>query len=254
VDTQLVTEWSDQEVIERWERLFSLPVIVQRYLAKELITQAELDAVSKLLIKWRIRLHDISWFMRCINEPIARQANKEDNCTGRYWEGRYKSQALLDEKALAACMAYVDLNPIRAGLAETPEQSEYTSIKERAHQFQQNPVQTDKTDSPKGLHPFAGYPRHGITKGLPFRLKDYLELVEWTGRAILENKRGHISDQKPPILERLQIEPKHWLYMTQHFESRFKGLVGASHALKAACRKLELRRTPNLGAVLQLFN
>jgi hypothetical protein len=241
-------------VIQRWERLFSLPVIVQRYLAKEPITQAERDTASELLRKWRIRLHDISWFMRCINEPIARQANKEDGCTGRYWEGRYKSQALLDEKALAACMAYVDLNPVRAGLAEIPEQSEYTSIKARANPIKQNPDSTEESNAPSGLLPFAGYPRQDMPKGLPFRLKDYLELVDWTGRAILENKRGYIPDHKPPILERLQIDPKHWLYMTQHFESRFKGLVGASYALKAACRKLKLRRTPNLGAAIELFN
>ena len=253
VDTQLAVGWSEHEVIERWERLFSLPVIVQRYLAKEPITQAERDTVSELLTKWRIRLHDISWFMRCINEPIARQANKEDGCTGRYWEGRYKSQALLDEKALAACMAYVDLNPVRAGLAETPEQSEYTSIKERSLLFKQHPGSAEESNAPSGLLPFAGYPRKDMPKGLPFRLKDYLELVDWTGRAILENKRGYISSHHPSVLERLQIDPKHWLYMSQHFESRFKGLVGASHALKAACRKLKFRRTPNLGAVVQLL-
>jgi hypothetical protein len=113
---------------------------------------------------------------------------------------------------------------------------------------------SSKNDTPKGLLPFAGSPHKNMPKGLPFRLKDFLELVDWTGRAILENKSGYIPDHKPPILENLQIEPKHWLYMTQHFESRFKGLVGTSYALKAACRKLELRRTPNLGAVLQLLN
>jgi hypothetical protein len=83
VDIERAKALSEQEVIERWERLFSLPVIVQRYLANEATSQAERDTVSELLSKWRSRLHDISWFLRCINEPIARQANKEEGCTGR---------------------------------------------------------------------------------------------------------------------------------------------------------------------------
>jgi hypothetical protein len=162
VGTQLTAQWSDIEVIERWERLFSLPVIVQRYPTKEPITQAERDSVSELLIKWRKRLYDISWFMRCINEPLTRQANKEDGCTGRYWEGRYKSQALLDEKALAACMAYVDLNPVRAGLADTPEQSDYTLIKERSELFKKSPDSAEASNTPSGLLSFAGFPRQDM--------------------------------------------------------------------------------------------
>jgi putative transposase len=78
VDAEQATGWSEQQVIERWERLFSLPVIVQRYRAMETVSRAELDAVSELVVKWRSRLHDISWLIRCINEPIARQANQED--------------------------------------------------------------------------------------------------------------------------------------------------------------------------------
>jgi hypothetical protein len=253
VDADRAVGWSENDVIERWERVFSLPIIVERYRSMEAISKAERDVVSELVTKWRKRLHDISWFMRCINEPIARQANQEDGCTGRYWEGRYKSQALLDEKALAACMAYVDLNPVRAGMAETPEQSEYTSIAERIDQLTQDDRQTVAVDTSGSLQPFVGYPRQDMPKGLPFRLMDYLELVDWTGHAILEYKRGFIPDNQPPILDRLQINPKHWLYMTQNFESRFKGLVGASYELKAACRKLGYHRTPNLGAAQELL-
>ncbi len=147
VDTERAAEWSEQEVITRWERLFSLPVLVQRYLSQDAITRVEQETVSELLTKWRKRLQDISWFMRCLNEPIARQANQEDDCTGRYWEGRYKSQALLDEKALMACMAYVDLNPVRAGVAQTPEESDYTSIAERTDQLKrvQKPLDDNET-------------------------------------------------------------------------------------------------------------
>ncbi|MES9952591.1 MAG: hypothetical protein ABW104_07125, partial [Candidatus Thiodiazotropha sp. 6PLUC2] len=79
------------------------------------------------------------------------------------------------------------------------------------------------------------------------------EILRYPGRAILENKRCFIPENQPPILERLQIDAKHWLYMTQNFESRFKGLVGMSYSLKAVCRKLGYRRTPNLGAVQSLL-
>lgn len=73
----------------------------------------------------------ISWYMRGLNGAVARQANEEDNCTGWFWDGRFKYQALLDEKAVAACMAYVHLDPRRAGMAEAPEESGHTTILQR---------------------------------------------------------------------------------------------------------------------------
>jgi REP element-mobilizing transposase RayT len=104
--------WSMDEVITRWYLLFNGYLLVGRNLTEDKISPAHFDVVEKLVELWQTRLYDISWYMKCLNEHIARQASKEDKCTGRFWEGRFKSQALLDD-----IMAYVDLNPILAGIA-----------------------------------------------------------------------------------------------------------------------------------------
>ena len=254
IDQDTVDGWAPLEVAARWHRLFSGSLLSQRYVNGEVLSRSEWQVLDEQIVAWRSRLMDISWFMRCLNEPIARQANQEDGCTGRFWEGRYRSQALLDEKALAACLAYVDLNPVRAGMAQTPETSEFTSIEERAAQMKQvSGSPNHQSAQPPHLLPFVGNPRADMPKGLPFGLIDYLQLIDWSGRAILENKRGFIPGDLPPMLERLQVDPKHWLYMTQQFESKFKGLVGAACTLKAACQRLGYRRTPNLAACQQLL-
>ena len=101
--------------------------------------------------------------------------------------------------------------------------------------------------------PFAGYPRNNMPHGLPFRLTDYLELVDWTGRILREDKRGAIHHALPPILERLQIDPKHWMYLSKHFESKFKGLVGSAFKLKQVCQQLGYKRTVNMSAATEFF-
>ncbi|QCF25354.1 transposase [Hydrocarboniclastica marina] len=241
IDQATAERWPFREVIDQWHKLFKGSFLSQRYCRGELLGRAELNALHQQVEVWRGRLQDISWYMRCLNEDIARKANQEDNCTGRFWEGRFKCQALLDEKALAACMAYVDLNPIRAGMAPSPETSEFTAVQRRILHRDGN-----STTQPHDLHPFAGNPREDMPKGLPFRLDDYLELVDWTGRQLRDDKRGAVSNSLPPILERLAIEPKHWLYMSRHFESRFKGMVGTAYSIKAACTKMGYRRRTGL--------
>jgi len=190
INPEQLDEWTDEEVARRWMQIFSGPLLMHKYLTNTNLSRAELKNVADLFATWRERLADLSWFMRCINEPVARMANSEDHCTGSFWEGRFKSQALLDVRALLACMAYVDLNPIRAAMATTPEQSDYTSVQERI-----------RHPNSVCLAPFS---EQGDDT-LPFKLKDYLELVDWGGREVKRNKRGYIPASTPPILTRLKM-------------------------------------------------
>jgi len=123
VDATRARGWSDTEVVERYGKLFPGAAALWH----ELPPSVAADRVCL----WRARLHDVSWFMRCLNESIARRANVEDDCKGRFWEGRFRSQALLDTAGLLTCMSYVDLNPIRANLAASLEESDFTSIQQR---------------------------------------------------------------------------------------------------------------------------
>jgi REP element-mobilizing transposase RayT len=246
INREQAQHWGRDEVIHAWHQLFSGNLLSQRHTAGELLAKAELEALQDCVSVWRQRLMDISWFMRVLNEQIARQANAEDSCSGRFWEGRFKSQALLDETALVACMAYVDLNPIRARMARTPEESEHTSIKTR--------ITSTHNHQPKPLYPFVGTPCKNMPEGLPFRLTDYIELVDWTGRILREDKRGHIPQDTPPLLQRLHQDTDNWLFLTRHFESKLKGLVGSVYRLKQACQKLGYRRTPGLRSCERHFS
>lgn len=106
VDIDTASGWSTDDVISRWHALFNGTYLSQRYATNpDALLQSEREHVINLVETWRSRLISVSWFMRCANEPIARQANAEDNCTGAFWEGRFKSQALLDEAAVLAAMA-----------------------------------------------------------------------------------------------------------------------------------------------------
>ena len=242
IDRNTATNWSDAEVIEQWQRLFKGSVLSQRYSQQEKLSRAEHDALNQQISEWRERLMSISWFMRCLNEPIAREANKEDNVTGRFWEGRFKSQALLDEQALAACMAYVDLNPVRARMARSPEQSDHTSIQQRIKHALNTSIQDHQAQQqPKALLHFVGNPRQDMPKGLPFNLTDYLQLIDWSGRLLREGKKGHIPDHLPDISQRLNIALKHFIYLSRHFESPFKNLVGNAYHVKQACQELGLQ-------------
>ncbi|MBO2592027.1 transposase [Shewanella algae] len=235
VDIETANRWTDREVLEQWHKLFKGDELTHKFTQGELIEAYEVPRLKHTIAIYRSRLCDISWFMRCLNEPIARQANQEDNCTGRFWEGRFKSQALLDEAAVLTCMAYVDLNPIRAKMADTPEQSAHTSIRLRIQAAL-------KCEQPAKLLPFIGSEYDNQRSGIAFGLKDYLELVDDTGRCIRDDKRGAISEQSTKLLTRLNIPHENWLKLTTEFGRLFRGPVGTLQELSCYCEHLEKRR------------
>ncbi|MFU8838359.1 MAG: transposase [Thiohalomonadaceae bacterium] len=209
INQTVAKKWDTGQVIEQWEKLYSVPVLVARYRRGETTSQAENLKAEEIIETWRERLMDISWFMRSLNEFLAKRANHEDNCTGHYWESRFKSQALLDDAAVLACMSYVDLNPVRAKMAETPEGSDFTSIQQRIRELapkQTKPV-GEAPSIPIPLMKLASQRQDPHPNSIGFTLSDYLELVDWAGREIREGKRGSINDAAPPILERLNLGP-----------------------------------------------
>ena len=239
VDEIKAKSWTAEEVLHHWHQLFNGTLFTQKFMRGEKLSKAITNVVIKSTEEYRQRLMDISWFMRVLNESIARQANKEDKCTGRFWEGRFKSQPLLDESALVARLAYVDLNPVRAKMAETPETSAHTSILLRAESAK-------KGEQPLALSPFVGNPKKEMPKGLPFTLEDYLELVDLTGRCIRQDKRGYIDNANSAILTRLNISPDNWLILTTKFEHHFKSAVGSADSISKYCQNQQLKRRQDI--------
>src|SRR5690606_31706925 len=182
VDQTRARELSGEQVVERWTQLFRAPPVVERWCNGK-ATQAERQLAEAIIHKWRKRLCDLSWFMKCLNEHLAQRANLEDNCDGRFWQGRFRYQALLDEAGILTAMAYVDLNPVRAGIASTPEDSAFTSIYERIRRLERVPSEgeADAIASSLALQSFSDEER-GAAR-IPYSFKEYLQLVDWTGRA-----------------------------------------------------------------------
>jgi REP element-mobilizing transposase RayT len=218
VDPLAAATWSDEDIATRWVRIF--PVRIEGAVDEEGCQRkaAAMLGNAERLQEVRRRLADLSWFMRCLSEPIARLANAEDRCTGRFWEGRFKCQALLDDAAVLACMTYVDLNPVRAGIADDLSSSTHTSICRRLQQ----PSNSDDV-----LDAVAGPSRKGC---LPISESAYIQLVDWTGRQLHPGKRGVINANAPSALRTVADAPD-WLRQVQGVESRYCRAIGSKESL-----------------------
>lgn len=223
---------SDRQIAMRWCRVFP-----RRNETDALRIKSICENKSKINL-YRNRLCDISWLMRRLNECMARIANKEDGCTGRFWQGRFHSQILLDESAVYICMAYVDLNPVRAGISQTPEQSEFTSIFYRINHHCENEVLM---------------PLNNIHSQLNMKLSDYLHLVDGTGRCILGNETGHYIREAEPVLIRLNLKPPGFLKIMQGLGRLFSRAVGPPHKLDDLSHTLKLKWMKGQSIARQVF-
>ena len=217
LDPAMAWSWSAEEVASRWTAVFPLRVDGE---VDEQATARRAEAIAgdpERTARYRERLASLSWFMRCLNEPIARRANREDRCTGRFWEGRFKCQALLDDAAVLACMAYVDLNPVRAGMAQDLTDSHHTSVKRR--------LEHDADDAP--MAPIAGT----VGPGPAISTRSYIALLDWTGRIVKPGKCGVIAADRPRILDQLGVREREWQAQVLGIESRYWRAVGAVQSL-----------------------
>ncbi|MBC3806031.1 transposase [Undibacterium seohonense] len=279
VDRERTAAMSDAEVVERWQRLFSLPLLLQNFLKGDAQDAATRRVVDSLILELRSRLHDLSWYMRCLNESIARRANAEDDCTGRFWEGRFKSQAILDEAGLLACCAYVDLNPIRAGMVDLPEQAEYTSIQQRIRSVQVAEATEQRMSSSDTkmatntklqpifddtniniaeftlpLHPFGNSLSVAPAQGLPCSLQEYVELVDWAARIVRSDKSYAMPGNTPPILTRLGFTPEQFQQSMQSKAMSRGSAIGQIERLKAYAAHLQKRCVMGVGLKVPILN
>ena len=231
--------WTQQEIVERWGELFSVPATVQQW-QRGIAGEAESRAAEALVEQWRARLQDISWFMRALNEYLARRANAEDDCKGRFWEGRFRSHALLDEAGLLTAMAYVDANPIRAGIATTPESSQFTSIYQRIAELRSQRDRTPRVDADANPHvPLQRFRSSNSDRAaIPYQLDEYLELVDWTVRQIRMDRPGSVDDCLPPIMQRLGIDAYAWTVAMRPAGNVFGRAMGRLSQLRLHARTL----------------
>ena len=238
IDVDKAKSLTPKDIISRWCQITKGHAVATKYMNGDALIEGERMLLDGLITEWHERLSSISWFMRCLNEEIARKANREDECKGAFWEGRFKSQALLDEQALLACMMYVDLNPIRAGIADSLQSSDFTSIQERINSLNtpDHPLtlpvpQTDSATNQahiphRSLVQLDGAAHLNQQVGIPFHFADYLELIDWTGRAIRLDKKGYIDNQRPKLLNELGIAPDAGLTSAKEFRRQYSGISG----------------------------
>ena len=269
----VVLTWDNTQVAYRW--LMLCPVRKNKDKSPKEPSEAELNRIrndAKRLREIRTRLSDISWWVRLMCQRIGQRANLEDKASGKFWENRYRSVRLLDEASILACAAYVDLNPLRAAMAETLEGSDLTSAQRRVQALQGLMADSNQPDASNQQQASDLTP--GVTNERPadgclapvqvddrsvdlsgkdslgpqaslfggrcsdkgfanMMAADYLQLLDWTARIIVPGKRGATPEDAPPILERLGLRSEVWCELAKNFDVLFHIVAGKPEQVDA---------------------
>lgn len=266
LDVEVAARWSPEEVARRWFQLF--PPHDQRRKPIEITDDYVRSVVedTSWVAEKRKNLGSVSWFMKCLKEPLSRLCNQADGCKGAFFDARFKSIALVDEEALLAACAYVDLNPVAAGICSTPEGSLHTSVHERIEHVKeigrledlsvanQGSAQAQKAcegiEDKQWLIPIHQEARETEREGLfpGMTLGQYLMFVEEVGRQVRPGKIS-ISPMLDGIFARLQASAEGIVYCLERLMGgRFFGnfFAGSPAALARVAAKLGQQRVINL--------
>ncbi len=259
----VVETWSDSEVARRW-----LSLCPPRKGAGGLPlepNETELNLICnnpQRVVQIRSRLSDVSWWMRLLCQNIAMRANREDEENGKFFQSRYKAVRLLDDAAVLACAAYVDLNPMRAAIAQTLEASDYTSAQRRLQAQQAvtvdrksctgpdrmlSPVEIDELRDALGAQPSKSGYRCSDKGFLAMSRVDYLELLDWTARQAVLGKSSSTPKHIPPLLAHLSLDADAWGELVHRFGRLFHNVAGRPQTIDHSrsigrCRRFHMRR------------
>lgn len=228
----------------------------------------ELLTNKKLIRRARRRLSSISYFMGFFSENIARRANAEDECAGRFWQGRYQLRELEGLHSILLCGVYVDLNPIKAGEAASPKTARYTSAYQRIEAMSQpvddahrpdswlaEPTWQDAAARDEAVCSSSRTGKRASDLGLlPISLADYLGLLFWTARQIRSGQRATVPRDLESFLDRLHLKSEYWLEGVESYEAGFCELVGTPSTLSKAARESGRRSMKGVSASRRIFD
>lgn len=210
----------------------------------------------------RQRLSNPSWLIRQLAQYMGIRCNAEDEIRGHFWESRFGMRRLLDEAAVLACLAYVDLNPIRASMVDSLEAYRYVSIGERLRTLDDQSVDSSRWLTPlelagesdgksvtvvnrlsrEELAELVATERSQPLGCLPMKLEDYVQLLEWlSGKRAAGGDPGANVDT-PLVLRKLRLDPIEFAELVQTFGERFFTAAGCPASLAAEAKRRGRRR------------